>query len=266
MKINFLNHPQDDNPSGNDNKDHLSHAFGIKNTDFENSQDEFLSIASHELRTPLTVIKGNTSLIQQYFWQQMPSDEVRQMIKDIEHSSDRMLKLINSFLDTLRLEQKLVKIEFEKIDVTQILSAIVSDYQEHKKHDVHLMFKNSNATLPQALTDKKWLKHAVENLLDNALKFTARGNVTVSVDSDGSNLKILVSDTGQGIPQSVQQIIFKKFAQSNEDLLTRDTLQGAGLGLYMTQLIMENLNGNVQLEHSEPGVGSVFSLSIPLVP
>jgi signal transduction histidine kinase len=246
-----------------DNKEILSHALGVKNDDFKRSQDEFLSIASHELRTPLTAIKGNTSLIRQYFWEQLPSDELRQMVTDIDRASDRMLKMINSFLDTLRLEQKLVKFEVQNFDVVPLAAEVVKDLKAHSKHDVHLNFKGTESHLTHVYSDKKWIKHALQNLLDNALKFTERGNVTVSALQDGNFIKIIITDTGLGIPQKSREIIFNKFAQTSGDILTRETTQGTGLGLYMARLIMEQLGGSAQLEYSEPGAGSTFSISIP---
>jgi signal transduction histidine kinase len=264
--INFLNRRQTGSPYGNDDqgKTPLSQSLGIKKEDFERSQDEFLSIASHELRTPLTAIKGNASLLQQYFWEQLPSDEVRQMIKDIDCASDRMLKLINYFLDTLRLEQKLAKFDLEKFDLVPLVSNTVDAYKQYAKHDVHLMFKGPEGALPQVHADRKWVRHALENLLDNALKFTERGNVTVSLTLDNHHVKIVISDTGQGIPAENREVIFKKFAQTSADILTRDKAVGAGLGLYMARLIMDQMHGSAQLEYSEPGAGSSFSLAIPV--
>jgi signal transduction histidine kinase len=105
MNFPFLKHPksaQELHPTNNHHhikqlvdNDHLH--------DLERSQEEFLSMASHELRTPLTAIKGNTSLIKQYFWDQIPGGELRGMLNDIDEASDRMLKLVNNFLDTIRL-------------------------------------------------------------------------------------------------------------------------------------------------------------------
>jgi signal transduction histidine kinase len=263
MKMNFLKRPEQEQPPEDLAKDSLSEVLNIKRSESDRSQDEFLSIASHELRTPLTTIKGNTSMIRQYFWDQLPSDEVRQMVKDIGQASDRMLKLVNYFLDTLRLEQKLVKFEQKQFDIVPLISSVVHAHQENVKHNVHLMFKGSESHIPQIIADKKWVSHALENLLDNALKFTEHGNVTVSLTQETGFVKVIIADTGHGIPREAQKLIFNKFAQTNEDILTRDTLQGAGLGLYMTRLIMDQMHGSVHLEYSEPAIGSTFSISLP---
>jgi len=265
MMLNFLNKSsQDQPPHENANEGELSQALGVNKGGSDRSQDEFLSIASHELRTPLTAIKGNASLIQQYYWNDLHNDELKQMIKDIDHASERMLKLINYFLDTLRLEQNLVKYDLQEFDVVQLVAATVHEHQQYVRHDVHLMFKGPQGNLPQVYADKKWIKHVLDNLLDNALKFTERGNVTVSTAYDSQFVKVMVADTGQGIAHEARDVIFKKFAQTKEDILTRETAQGPGLGLYMSKLIMDQLRGSVQLEYSEPGAGSTFSISAPI--
>jgi signal transduction histidine kinase len=183
----------------------------------------------------------------------------------MREASEQMLKLINYFLDTLRLEQNLVKFELQQFDLVPLVSSIVHEYKPQTKHDVHLMFKGPQATLPQVYADKKWLKRAIENLLDNSFKFTERGNITLSIAQDNNFIKLLITDTGKGIPNSVRQVIFSKFAQASQDILTREASQGAGLGLYISKLIMQQMHGSVQLEYSEPGNGSTFAISLPIV-
>jgi signal transduction histidine kinase len=246
------------------NSEVSSEELAIKEQQIERSQDEFLSIASHELRTPITVIKGNASLIKQYYWQQLPNDEVRAMITDMYDSSNKMIELINNFMDTLRLEQKFVKFETHFFDLAELARAVVAAHQDRVNPGVKLEFKEQTAPIIQVIADRAWTKRALDNIVENAIKFTNKGSISVSVTQEGANVKLFVADTGSGISHDAQKLIFHKFAQTNENVLTRDTVQGTGLGLYMCKLIMEQMNGNVRLESSQPNHGSNFSITLPV--
>jgi signal transduction histidine kinase len=111
--------------------------------------------------------------------------------------------------------------------------------------------------------DKNRTKQVIYNLVGNALKFTDKGSITMEIKQDGPLLKVLISDTGPGISAGAQQLLFHKFQQAGDSLITRDTAHGTGLGLYISKLIVENMGGSIQLESSVPGTGSVFSFSLP---
>jgi signal transduction histidine kinase len=268
MNFPFLKHPksaQELHPTNNHHhikqlvdNDHLH--------DLERSQEEFLSMASHELRTPLTAIKGNTSLIKQYFWDQIPGGELRGMLNDIDEASDRMLKLVNNLLDTIRLEQGLVKFHPKKLDLQAEAQAAVTEYTNSSNFnkEVQLIVNKPSVLLSQVFADPHWTRQLLDYILDNAIKYTARGVITISFAQDPDYIRVLISDTGHGIAPEAQEKLFKKFAQTNQNILTRDTVQGTGLGLYLAKLVSENMNGAVRLDSSELGKGSTFSIALPI--
>jgi signal transduction histidine kinase len=231
----------------------------------ERTQDEFLSIASHELRTPLTAIKGNISLIKQYFWEQIPGGELRGMLDDIDQASNGMLNLVNNVLDTLRIEQGLIKFEPQKIDIVETVKVIVANYQTaNHNRELLVMLNEPSSPLNKVFADPLWAKNLLGYFLDNAVKYTDRGSIIVSFSQESDFVKVIISDTGHGMGSSAQKSVFKKFAQINENILTRDTVQGTGLGLYLAKLVAENMHGDVHLESSEHGRGSTFSFRLQI--
>jgi signal transduction histidine kinase len=116
---------------------------------------------------------------------------------------------------------------------------------------------------PTVTADKQRIKQVIYNLLGNAIKFTDTGHITISTRQDDNFVFISISDTGRGVPAEAQRLLFRKFQQAGSSLLTRDTTNGTGLGLYISKLIVEQSGGRIGLEHSEVGKGSSFIFSLP---
>ncbi len=232
----------------------------------ERSKDEFFSIASHELRTPLTAIRGNTSLIQTYYKDQLAKDEsLRDIVDDIHESSVRLIEIVNDFLDVSRLEQGKMGFAPEAFRVDEVIESVIHELANtgHAKGTEFTFDHDKSAMLPKAYADQNRTKQVVYNLLGNALKFTEKGTITVDIKAEGTALRVLVSDTGTGMSTESQQLLFHKFQQAGDSLLTRDTSRGTGLGLYISKLIVEGMGGTIRLESSAPGRGTVFSFSLP---
>ena len=102
------------------------------------------------------------------------------------------------------------------------------------------------------------------NVVGNALKFTQNGVITLSVGASEGRARVQVKDTGSGIPVELQGLLFRKFQQAGNSLYTRDTSKGTGLGLYISRMLMEGMNGGVELVSSQVGMGSVFAVNLPL--
>jgi signal transduction histidine kinase len=102
------------------------------------------------------------------------------------------------------------------------------------------------------------------NLIGNALKFTDEGSIDVSFTTHAGFVKVYISDSGHGMNAEAQKLLFKKFEQTGETVLTRDSVRGTGLGLYISKMIIENMGGRIILEKSEEGKGTTFSFSLPV--
>lgn len=232
------------------------------------SKDEFLAIASHELRTPLTAIRGNAATLQKIYGDPDRKDMTKDMVSDIYTSSIRLIELVNDFLTVSRLEQGKDTYIPEPLNVTEEIEKVVQTLRPlfQQKPAVHLEIKHARKNLPLVQAQSSKFQEIVSNLIDNALKYTSEGTITVSSHQENGQIVIRVADTGRGIPAENQPLLFHKFQQATSDYLQRDYTRSAGLGLYITRLLAERMGGTVTLESSTPGKGSVFALKLPLTP
>lgn len=229
------------------------------------SRDEFFSIASHELRTPLTAIRGNTSLIQQYYLDKLPDNDIKEMISDINESSIRLIQIVNDFLNMSRLEMGKMLFKKEPIRVLEMVRGVIKECElGGASKNLYIKFEEPAGAIPDALGDAVRAREVLMNLIGNAVKYTEKGGLTISIKIDGKFVKVMVADTGRGISAENQKLLFKKFQQASDSIHTRDALKGTGLGLYISKLMMEGVGGKVELDSTTEGQGSTFSMSIPV--
>ena len=133
------------------------------------------------------------------------------------------------------------------------------------RQKIHLEINQPATPLPKVLADSNRTKQVLINLVGNALKFTETGSVTISFQPEAGYVKTLVTDTGKGIPAESQKFLFKKFEQTGTTVLTRDSVRGTGLGLYISKLIIEQMAGHIGLEASQVGIGTTFGFVLPIV-
>lgn len=230
----------------------------------ERSKDEFFSIASHELRTPLTAIRGNTSMMLNYYNDKL-DDDLREMVQDIHTSSLRLIEIVNDFLDTSRLEQGRMQFNLQDLPISSIVDKVAKETAPVAKEGGNIIKVDPGiAELPFVHVDSNKIEQVIYNLVGNALKFTENGRVIIQGAVQGNQVKIRISDSGRGISREGQKLLFRKFQQTGSSLLTRDATKGTGLGLYISKLILESMHGTIGLEHSEPGVGTAFFFTVPI--
>jgi two-component system, sensor histidine kinase and response regulator len=228
----------------------------------ERSRDEFFSIASHELRTPLTAIRGNTSMIQSMYADTIKDADLKQMIADIHDGSVRLINIVNDFLNVSRLEMGRMVFKNEAFGIIPLITSCMKDVESLALEKKLTMKLEEHDGLKEAFGDKDRLKEVITNLLSNAIKYTEQGGVLVKVSQENDSIKVSVIDTGKGIPPESQSLLFRKFQQASNNILTRDNTRSTGLGLYISKLMMDGMGGKIQLEKSEVGKGSIFSISV----
>jgi signal transduction histidine kinase len=232
----------------------------------ERSKDEFFSIASHELKTPLGVIRSNAQMIKSYFGPKIADKAVLEMVDDIYLSAINLIGIVNDFLDLSRLEQgriQYVKQAFDLVGVVDLCIAELSGMATEK--GLFLIFQKPLSHLPMVEADPDKAKQVTLNLISNAIKYTEHGEIRIEVVQEGNMLKLLVSDTGQGIAQEQQKLLFRKFQAATKNPLTRDTsLRSTGLGLYISKMMVEGMGGEIKLEKSAVNIGSTFSFTLPI--
>jgi signal transduction histidine kinase len=231
----------------------------------ERSKDEFFSIASHELRTPLTAIRGNASMIQKFYAKDLKDPSVNEMVDDIKEASIRLIDIVNDFLDASKLEQGKMTLASESFDISEVIESVVYEMSTVvSEKRLFLKADKTLHTLPHVYADKNRVKQIIYNLLGNALKFTDKGGISITAQKAGHQLRITVSDTGRGIPADKQALLFRKFQQAGNDLLTRDSTRGTGMGLYISKLLVEEMGGKLTLDSSSIEQGTSFSFYLPL--
>ncbi len=231
----------------------------------DRSKDEFFSIASHELRTPLTAIRGNMSMAKGYFAEALKDPALKELVDDTHAASVRLIEIVNDFLDSYKLEQGKMAFTFAPVQVAPLVDAVNGDLavlvtQQHNT----VTIDPSMAQLPPVMADEGRLRQIFYNLLSNANKYAEHATITISGEADAKHVRIRFIDTGKGISPENQKLLFHKFQQAGESILTRDNTKGTGLGLYISRLLAKNMHGTVELEHSEVGKGSTFTVILPI--
>lgn len=223
-------------------------------------KDEFLGVMSHELRTPLNIIMNYSEALRMGTFGEMGPDQARGTEK-ICSQAGHLLSLINGILEITKIESGTVSVENKPVDLKEFMAEIKSDYMLPIEKDIALVW-NDAADLPVITSDRIKLKQILTNLINNAIKFTDHGSVTVTAEvSPGSKtVDIHVADTGAGIPTEHQSSVFDKFRQI--DSATTRNYSGAGLGLYIVKNFVDLLGGTIDVR-SSLGTGSVFTVRLP---
>ena len=220
----------------------------------------FLSNMSHELRTPLNSVIALSGVLSRRLSKKIPDEEYA-YLDVIERNGKQLLSLINDILDISRIEAGHEDIEITRFSVNSILSDMVTMIrpQTHQKN-IELTWNEMGQDVILA-SDINKCRHILQNLISNAVKFTEKGSVTISAKQVKNEIEITVTDTGIGISEENLQYIFDEFRQADGSTARR--FGGTGLGLAIAKKYTTMLGGVITVK-SHPGIGSSFTLSLPL--
>ncbi|MCD4681377.1 MAG: response regulator, partial [Bacteroidales bacterium] len=223
-------------------------------------KSEFLSNMSHELRTPLNSIMALSRVLTMQAKDKL-NDEENNYLEIIERNGKNLLTLINDILDLSKIEAGRMDVLPEFISIGSLLQIIKENMTTlSEERDLNLTLSIPD-NLPQVETDESKLQQILTNIIGNAVKFTEKGSVDISVKHDQENIFIEVKDTGIGISKEMLPNIFDEFRQA--DGTSSRQFGGTGLGLAIANKMTEILGGNIKVK-SKPGVGSVFTITIPI--
>ena len=220
-------------------------------------KSEFLASMSHELRTPLNGILGFSDLLQI----ELTDPAHLEYTKVIHDSGQHLLKLVNEILDLSKVEAGKMEYQWSDVPLRVIAEELLMLHTAPAEAKGVAMSLELAEPLPATLrTDATRLRQILNNLLNNAVKFTEQGKISLQIHTEGEFIAFRVSDTGPGIPPEAHAQIFEKFKQL-ETFLTRQH-QGTGLGLALVKQLTEHMGGKVTLQ-SVVGEGSVFTVYLP---
>ncbi|MCM5119369.1 two-component system sensor histidine kinase RcsC [Escherichia coli] len=222
------------------------------------SKSMFLATVSHELRTPLYGIIGNLDLLQT---KELPKG-VDRLVTAMNNSSSLLLKIISDILDFSKIKSEQLMIEPREFSPREVMNHITANYLPLVVRKQLGLYCFIEPDVPVALNgDPMRLQQVISNLLSNAIKFTDTGCIVLHVRADGDYLSIRVRDTGVGIPAKEVVRLFDPFFQVGTGV--QRNFQGTGLGLAICEKLISMMDGDISVD-SEPGMGSQFTVRIPL--
>ena len=228
----------------------------------DEAKTEFISIVSHQLRTPLNAIKGYLSLFLEDIYGKLGAEQ-RQPMERLYRSSERLIHLVNDLLGISRIQMGKIELEMAEVDLCEIAKSVVEEFgmvAEEKGIGLHASCPTGG--VPVVAGDKQKLRDSVLNLVDNAIRYTEKGSVEVSVVREINDLVVRVEDTGPGLDADEARTLFESFQRGQVG--RKHWAEGSGLGLYIAREFITLHGGAIWAESPGKGLGSTFFIRIPL--
>ncbi|HOZ56031.1 MAG: Non-motile and phage-resistance protein [Parcubacteria group bacterium ADurb.Bin316] len=228
----------------------------------DESKSEFISIASHQLRTPLTVVKGYVSMILEGSFGKISATQ-RDSLDKVYQSNERLIHLVENLLNLSRIESGRLQFKYETMNLETVVDSVFEELtSKAKEKKLKFEYKKPAKPLPKVVIDQEKIRQVIMNLIDNSIKYTAKGSVTVSVKKEADNIEFCVSDTGMGVDPDDIPHLFQKFQRGTGTFLVHT--EGTGLGLYVAREMIEQHKGKIWVESKGKNKGSKFIFTIPI--
>lgn len=226
------------------------------------AKSEFISIASHQLRTPLTAIKGYVSLIGDKAYGVFPS-KMKKPLTNIYASVERLIKLVNDLLSISRIEAGKIKVEPEEFLLEELITDVLEELRNlAKAKNLYIRLEKQEEPCNKVFLDVAKIRQVILNIVDNGIKYTQIGGITITYGQDKDLCKIEIKDTGAGMTKSEISMLFKTFSRGVAGQKT--WTEGAGLGLYIAKQFTEMHNGKIWVKSAGNKKGSTFYIELPI--
>jgi signal transduction histidine kinase len=229
-----------------------------KHKELDQMKDDFISIATHELKAPMSVIRGYLSMVLE---EKDLSKNVHEMTTIAYDQTARLTRLVTDLLDVSRLEQGKTKYNLAAIKLPETITPMMNTFEVKAKEKGLKLTYQPPSDLPAVMADPDRVSEIFTNLIDNAIKYSRTGTVTITHAASAGALATTVSDTGIGLtPDEVAHLFARFYRAKNDD--TRD-IAGTGLGLWIIKQYAQAMGGDITVQ-SEKGKGSRFTVTLPL--
>jgi len=228
----------------------------------EKMKNEFVSLAAHKLRTPTSATKWSLGMLLSGDFG-IISDQQRAILKKTYLTNERMIELIEDLLNVATIEEGKYLSKVALSNIEEVIQLVVDNNLERARNkSIGLEFRKSKEKIQNIMLDKKKMEMAIENIIDNAIKYTnPGGRITVFLKGIKKNIEIKIKDSGIGIPEEQQERIFSKFFRGSN--VMRMETEGSGLGLFIAKNIIEAHGGQIWFD-SKKGKGTTFYINLPL--
>jgi signal transduction histidine kinase len=182
-------------------------------------------------------------------------------MKNIYKSNERLIRLVNDFLSVSRIEAGKMELELEKTSLENIIPEVINELKiKAQKKKLYLTFEKPKDILPKILIDRAKIRQAILNIIDNAIKYTNKGGITIKIKNQKTKIKIIITDTGEGMTKKELSKMFKSFSRGAAG--TRLFIEGIGLGLYIAKCFIEMHQGKIWAQSRGRGKGSTFYIEL----
>ena len=228
------------------------------------AKSDFLSMASHQLKTPLSIIKGYISMTLEGSFGNI-TKKIKEQLEKVFISNERLISLVEDLLNLSRVEEGRMKYDWADENISNIVQQIMDEVIMAAQHKNLKIVWNPPSEPFYARVDINKIRNVIFNLVDNAIKYTNQGTITVAVSKHNQSVRVSVKDTGRGMSSDQIPKLFTKFTRVFEGEQSNLTTSGFGLGLYVARLIAEGHKGRVWAESAGLGKGSTFILEVPVI-
>jgi len=229
----------------------------------DSAKTQFLLSTQHHLRSPLSIIQGYLSMINEGNYGKVPARAREKIVASLE-ATQKLIQLVNDLLDIAHFQMDKGEVAKEPSDVVKLIAAIVADFEKPAlEKKIFLHFNVPAAPIALVNVNAHGIREAIYNIVDNAIKYTQKGGVAISVGAVSGKLRVSVADTGIGMNDKDRRGLFNRTFERGEKAKTVN-VNGKGIGLYLAaQMIMSN-GGTIRAESQGWGKGTEFIIELPL--
>lgn len=227
----------------------------------DKARSEFITIASHQLRTPPATIKWYLSSVLDGDYGKLKPEQ-KEILEKTNRTNNSLISLVDDMLNVSRIERGKMEFLFQPANLLDLVKVTFEQLEPiAKEKGLNLTLKKPKGKFPEIMADKEKVRQVMNNLIDNAIKYTKAGSVNVSLMAENGQIIFQTEDTGKGITPEEADSIFEKFSRGKESVKQS---AGLGLGLYVAKIIINQHKGKIWAESAGANKGSKFIFSIPI--